>query len=167
MTTAKGSLFKDMPHEDQPHENRPHDDTMTGQAHPTTSLTRTGLIVAAVMNIGGVLVFSRLFTNVAITQADPGALSTFGLIMIVVWGFAYLGAAAAPTNIRWLAGAFAVEKLVYVVNWAVWMSRNSLAALYATDRFAGAFYSIYGLNDFVFLLFFSWIFISQRAKNHA
>jgi hypothetical protein len=131
------------------------------------TLERKGLIAAAVMNIGGVLVFSRMFTNVAINNADPVVMSTFGLIMIVVWGLAYLGAAASHTNIRWLAGAFAVEKLVYVANWVLWLSKNSLADLYATDAFAGAFYSVYGLNDLVFLLFFGWLFVSRRAEGRA
>ncbi len=130
-------------------------------------LAKNGLIAAALLNIGGVLIFSRLFTNDAINNADPVVMSNFGLIMIVVWGLAYLGAAASNTNIRWLAGAFAVEKLVYVVVWIVWLSRNSLAKLYSTDVFAGAFYSIYGLNDLVFLLFFGWVFLSQRPESHA
>lgn len=130
-------------------------------------LARNGLVAAALMNIGGVLVFSRLFTNDAINNADPVVMSNFGLLMIVVWGLAYLGAAAINTPVRWLAAAFAVEKLVYVVVWVMWLSKNSLASLYATDVFAGIFFSIYGLNDLAFMLFFGWMFLSQRAGNAA
>ena len=43
------------------------------------------------------------------TEADPGVMSTFGLVLIMVWGLAYLGAAASNANIRWLADAFAVD----------------------------------------------------------
>lgn len=128
-----------------------------------SKLVKSGLIAAAIMNIGGVLIFSRAFTNVAINNADPVVMSNFGLIMIIVWGLTYLGAAFVQSNIRWLAGAFAVEKLVYVVVWMRWLSENSLAPLYSADRFAGAFYSIYGLNDLVFMLFFAWVFLSQRS----
>ena len=113
------------------------------------------------MNIGGVLVFSRAFTNAAINGADPVVMSNFGLLMIVVWGLAYLGTAAIRSSIKWLAAAFAVEKLVYVVMWLTWHSSNSLTQLYAKDFFAGVFYSIYGLNDFVFMLFFVWVFFRQ------
>ena len=123
------------------------------------NLVRNGFIAAGFMNIGGVLLFSRGFSNAAINNADPVVMSNFGLVMIVVWGLAYLGAAAISANIKWLAGAFAVEKLVYVVVWAMWLSENSLAQLYAKDVFAGAFFSIYGLNDFVFMLFFTWVFL--------
>jgi hypothetical protein len=125
-------------------------------------LVKNGLVAAGLMNVGGVLVFSRAFTNVAINKADPVVMSNFGLLMIVVWGLAYLGAATINSNIKWLVGAFAVEKLVYVVVWIMWLSKNNLAALYSTDVFAGAFYSIYGLNDLVFMLFFTWVFLTQR-----
>ena len=123
-----------------------------------------GLIAAAMMNISGVLVFSRAFTNVAINNADPVVMSNFGLIMIVVWGFAYLSAATIRSDIRWLAGAFALEKLVYGVVWIKWISANSLAELYSRDVFAGIFYSIYGVNDLLFMLFFSYIFLHKRPK---
>lgn len=128
------------------------------------NLVKNGLIVAALMNIGGVLIFSRAFTNVAINNADPIVMSNFGLLMIAVWGLAYLGAATISLDIKWLMGAFAVEKLVYVVVWTMWHSDNSLAQLYATDIFAGIFYSIYGINDFLFMLFFARVFLLQRVQ---
>lgn len=129
-----------------------------------SKLIKNGLIAAAAMNIGGVLFFSRGLSNVAINHADPVVMSNFGLLMIMVWGLAYLGAAFSTGNIKWLAGAFAIEKLVYVLAWALWQGQNNLASLYANDLFAGVFFTIYGLNDLAFMLFFAWIFFSQRAK---
>ncbi len=126
-----------------------------------------GFIAAGLMNIGGVLLFSRGFSNAAINQADPVVMSNFGLLMIIVWGLAYLGAAAITSNLKWLAAAFALEKLVYVLAWGHWISGNSLASLFAQDRMAGMFYSIYGLNDLVFMLFFFWVFLSQRQRAQA
>ena len=82
--------------------------------------------------------------------------------MIVVWGLAYLGAAFIDANIKWLAGAFALEKLVYVVVWVMWLTNNSLPQLYSKDAFAGMFFSIYGLNDFVFMLFFASVFLASK-----
>jgi hypothetical protein len=117
------------------------------------------------MNIAGVLLFSRLFTNTYINDADPVVMSNFGLVMIAVWGLAYMGTAFILANVKWLAAAFAVEKLVYVVVWITWLSNNNLATLFERDLFAGVFYSIYGVNDFVFMLFFAWVFYSQsRSK---
>lgn len=124
-----------------------------------------GLVAAGLMNIGGVLLFSRAFTNVAINDADPVVMSNFGLLMIAVWGLAYLGAAAAGPNIKWLAGAFALEKLVYVVVWTMWLSQNSLASLFSKDPFVGVFFSIYGPNDFAFMLFFAMVFFRGDREN--
>lgn len=130
-----------------------------------TKIVKSGLVAAGMMNIGGVLVFSRAFTNEAINNADPVVMSNFGLLMIVIWGLAYLGAATVTSSIKWLAGAFAIEKLVYVTVWYKWLSLNSLAALYSTDLFAGVFYSIYGLNDLIFMVFFAWVFLTQRTHH--
>ena len=135
--------------------------------HMHTTLARNGLIAAGLMNIGGVLVFSRLFTNQAINDADPVVMSNFGLVMIVVWGLAYLAAAAVGSQVKWLAGDFAVEKLVYVVAWILWLSGNSLSQLYSADAFAGIFYAIYGMNDLLFMVFFGWLFLSQAAPRQS
>lgn len=126
---------------------------------------KAGFIGAGLMNIGGVLLFSRAFTNTAINSADPVVMSNFGLVMITLWGAAYLAAAAIGSSVKWLAGVFALEKLVYVVVWVLWLSNNSLAQLYAKDFFAGIFFSIYGLNDFVFMLFFACVFLLKRTDN--
>jgi hypothetical protein len=129
-------------------------------------LIKNGFILAALMNFS-VLIFSRGFTNVAINDADPVVMSNFGLLMIVMWGIAYLSAATTISNIKWVAGAFALEKLIYGVVWVQWILGNSLESVYATDIFAGIFYSIYGLNDFLFMFFFAWVFVSSNHKVNA
>jgi len=131
------------------------------------TIIKYGLLAAGMTNISGVLLFSQAFSNVAVNNADPVVMSNFGLFMIMVWGLAYLGAATISSNMKWLAGAFALEKLVYVVAWVIWMSGNSLASLYETDLFAGIFYTIYGPNDLLFMLFFAWVFYSQHTKGRS
>jgi hypothetical protein len=128
----------------------------------TVNFLRNGLIAASAMNIGGVILFSKGFTNKAIGEADPVVMSNFGLIMIAVWGLAYGGASVIRSNISWLLAVFAIEKLVYGIVWVRWLSANSLSALYEQDLLAGVYYSIYGLNDYIFMLFFFWAFLSQR-----
>jgi hypothetical protein len=128
-------------------------------------LIKNGFILAALMNFS-VLVFSRGFTNVAINEADPIVMSNFGLLMIVMWGVVYLSAVTVISNIKWIAGAFALEKLIYGVVWIKWLLGNSLETVYSTDIFAGVFYSIYGLNDFLFMVFFAWVFFSSTSKNN-
>jgi hypothetical protein len=126
-------------------------------------LVKQGFIAAAIANISGVLIFSKGLTNTALMEADPVVMSSFGLIMIMVWGLAYFGAAFTPGNLRWIAGAFAVEKLVYVVCWLTWFSSDNLQAVYEQDLFAGIFYSIYGLNDAVFMVFFAWVYLKSAS----
>lgn len=130
-------------------------------------LKKNGLVAAGLMNIGGALICSRFFSNPTINQADPVVMSNFGLLMIVIWGLAYIGASTIRSNIMWLAAAFAVEKLVYGLAWLNWLSDHNLAPLYDNDFLAGLFYSIYGLNDFAFMLFFIWLFLSERTSENS
>jgi hypothetical protein len=127
---------------------------------------KLGFVAAALMNIGGVLVFSKGLNNPALNAADPVVMSNFGLVMIMVWGLAYLGAALVRDGIAWLAAAFAIEKLVYFVAWVMWHANHSLSEVYQADVLAGIFYSIYGLNDLAFMLFFGWVcVVSLRSRN--
>ena len=126
-------------------------------------LIKRGFILAALMNFS-VLIFSRGFTNNAINEADPVVMSNFGLLMIVIWGLAYLAASTVTSNIKWIAAVFAIEKLIYGVVWVKWLHFNNLEAVYSTDLFAGVFYTIYGLNDFLFMAFFAWVFVSTKQK---
>lgn len=127
------------------------------------TLISKGFLAAGAANILGVLLFSKGFTNVALNQADPVVMSNFGLVMIIVWGLAYIAVANVYHKVRWISAVFALEKLVYVIMWIFWMRANDLGSLYAQDAFAGAFYAVYGINDITFLLFFVWAFL--RSKN--
>lgn len=117
-----------------------------------------GFILAGLMNLS-VLIFSRLFTNEAIAQYDPEVMSQFGLIMIIVWGLAYISVANSYEQIRWLIGVFALEKLCYGIVWIRWMLSNNISEVFATDVMAGAFYATYGVNDWLFFIFFLFVFI--------
>lgn len=125
---------------------------------------KQGFIAAGVMNIGGVLLFSRGLSNETLKQIDPVILGNFGLVMILVWGLAYISVAGIHGQVRWLTGVFAIEKLIYGTVWAMWMSENTgqMASIYAQDVFAGIFYTIYGVNDLIFAIFFGWVFWNTR-----
>lgn len=119
-------------------------------------------IAAGLSNLTAVPIFSRFFTNEAIAAADPAVMSNFGLVIIMVWGLAYLSVSKHFASVRWLVGVFAIEKLAYGIVWLRWLSQNSLSDVYQQDTMAGVFYSIYGLNDFVFFVLFLLIF--RRLK---
>ncbi|OGX88830.1 hypothetical protein [Hymenobacter glacialis] len=119
---------------------------------------RNGFIISGLVNILAVLFLSRAFTNAAIPETDPVVMSNFGLLMIAVWGLVFLAVASRYQYVKWVVGAFVVEKLVYAVVWFRWITTHNVAAVYAKDAFAGIFYSVYGLNDFLFFLFFAAVF---------
>ncbi len=91
-------------------------------------------------------------------------MSNFGLLMIMVWGLIFIGAASQYSKIRSLIGVFVLEKLIYAISWGLWFSPDKLHAVYEQDIMAGIFYTIYGGNDFLFFLFFAWLFWDLRKK---
>lgn len=116
-----------------------------------------GFIIAGLMNLS-VLIFSRFFTNSTIPEFDPAVMSNFGLLMIVFWGLAYMSVAKNYNNLKWLVGVFVVEKFAYGFNWTKWILNNNLSDVYEKDTMAGMFYSVYGINDWVFFVFFLFVF---------
>ena len=123
-----------------------------------------GFILAGLMNISGVLLFSRFFSNAVIPEFDPQAMSNFGLIMIVVWGFAYIAVYQNFNQVKWLIAVFMIEKLIYATHWTKWILDNKIKDVLEKDKMAGIFYVIYGINDWVFFLFFLFVFISVARK---
>jgi hypothetical protein len=128
-----------------------------------TTITN-GFIIAGLMN-ASVLVFSKAFTNVTIAEYDSEVMSNFGLLMILIWGLAYISVSKSYTKVKWLIGVFAIEKLIYGCVWINWNINNSLSEVFEKDILAGLFYSVYGINDWLFCIFFSIIFIRLHNLN--
>jgi hypothetical protein len=122
-----------------------------------TTITK-GFIIAGLMN-SSVLIFSRLFTNPTIPELDPNVMSNFGLLMIFIWGLAYISVSKKYSTVRWLVGIFAVEKFIYGYIWTNWILNNNISEVYDKDIMAGIFYSIYGINDWIFFIFFLLVFV--------
>ena len=128
---------------------------------------RNGFIAAGVVNILAVLTLSRAFTNDVIPATDPVVMSNFGLLMIAVWGLVFLAVANRYRSVKWVVGAFVVEKLIYATAWFRWITTHDVSAVYAKDLFAGVFYSVYGLNDFIFFVFFAAVFYQLHRGSEA
>ncbi len=124
-----------------------------------------GFVIAGLMNMS-VLIFSRFFTNQTIAEADPNVMSNFGLLMVVVWGLAYIAVAKKYDEVKWLIAVFAIEKFIYGCVWINWILHNNIGELYDKDFMAGIFFSIYGVNDWMFFVFFMFVFFKLlKAKN--
>jgi len=111
------------------------------------------------MNISGVLVLSKFFTNAVINEADPVVMSNFGLLMIVVWGLVFIAIAPKWEYLKWVIAVFVIEKFIYGFLWIKWLINNDLSLVYKQDTFAGLFYTIYGLNDWLFFIFYLVVFV--------
>ncbi len=131
----------------------------------TNETISKGFILGGVTNIVGVLVNSRFFTNNAITEVDPNVMSNFGLLMITIWGLAYISVAKNFYKVKWLVAVFAIEKVIYAYVWTKWILNNNLSNVYEKDTLAGIFYAIYGINDWIFFFFFSLVFIRLHTTN--
>lgn len=75
-----------------------------------------GFLLAGLMNMS-VLVSSKFFTNPVIEKYDPVLMSNFGLLMILLWGLAYISVSNNFDKVKWLVGVFAIEKFVYGFLW--------------------------------------------------
>ncbi|MFI8377288.1 hypothetical protein [Leeuwenhoekiella sp. NPDC079379] len=123
-----------------------------------------GFIAGGLMNMS-VLVFSKFFSNPVITEYDPVVMSNFGLLMIVIWGLAYISVTKSYQHVKWLVGVFVIEKLIYGIIWINWLLNHNLPEVYEKDTLAGLFFSMYGVNDWLFFGFFLVIFIRLMRKN--
>ena len=127
-----------------------------------SKIIRGGFILAGLSNILGVLLCSKGLTNDVMMDTQPGVMGFFGLIAIMLWGLGYIAVSKSYSHVRWLVGVFVIEKLAYVIAWTSFIASQSLEGVYEQDVFAGIFYTIYGANDFVFMLFFAYVFWKLR-----
>ena len=123
-----------------------------------------GFILSGLINIVAILILSKFFTNEFISKYDNVVMSNFGLLMIVIWGFAYISVAKNYFKVKWLVGVFAIEKLIYGIIWINWRLKNDVSLIFDEDNAAGVFYAIYGLNDILFFLFFTYVFTKLLQK---
>lgn len=116
---------------------------------------RNGFIAAGLTNIIGGLLFSEFFTNDSLSYLQPEVLSNFGILMIMLWGLAYITVSKNYESVKWLVAVFALEKLAYVVVWLRWISENDISQVLDENILTGIFFAIYGPNDFIFGIFFA------------
>lgn len=135
----------------------------------TDKIFRLGFIVAGLANIVGILLITKGMTSSTLYEQDPDVFSKFGILMIMLWGLAYIGTSRYATTAVLLPAAFAIEKLAYTINWAVWMGDNSekVAAIQQQDFLGGFFMGGYGINDGLFFVFFAIVAIVNLRRRNA
>ena len=112
---------------------------------------------AALVNTLGVLLFTKGLTNQSLMQTDPSLFSHIGIVLIMVWGLCYYACAKAAMHYSSISIVFAIEKLVYVCAWVLFVqAAPDWSNLYAQDLLTGLFYSIYGIVDALYMMFFAY-----------
>jgi len=134
------------------------------EATTHNKIIKYGFYLAGLANIGGVLNATKFFTNDAVMQVDTEVMSQFGLIMIIVWGLAYISVAKSFVKVKWLVLVFAIEKFCYGFYCTNWISNNDMDTISENYPSASSFYSTYGINDWIFFVFFSYVFVRLIIK---
>jgi hypothetical protein len=131
------------------------------------TIIKNGFIVAGLANIIGILAITRGMTSDTLADADPVLFSSFGVLMIILWGLAYIGTSRVATTAVLLPATFALEKLAYTLAWIFWTIDHgeTVPAIMDRDFLGGVFLGGYGINDGLFFLFFAAVaIINFRRK---
>lgn len=129
---------------------------------------RRALVVGGFINIVGVLVFSVGLTNKYLSQLSPLVFSRLGLVIIMVWGVAYMAVGRQDVPSRSIVGVFALEKFAYSVSWVMWMAvhAHDMAEVFHRSPLTGTFYALYGPIDFIVGVLFL-IYVCNGSKKIA
>ncbi len=140
----------------------------------TTPSDRTitrGFVLAGAVNVFGMLVVSKLFTNSLLNATDPAVFSWLGQVAIVLWGLAYWAVAQAFRSVPYLVIVFFIEKMVYTVCWLLWLVQqgHTLTRIASESLMTAVFFGMYGAGDLAFGLFFGWVALKvlKKGRNSA
>jgi len=126
--------------------------------HLETLMTLCFLLAGA-WNVGGMLLFSKFFTNRLLASLDPAVFSWLGQIAVVLWGLAYCSVAKSYPYVPWLLVVFFVEKMIYAGRWLAWLIAHgkTLPKIASESFLTATFYAIYGAGDLLFGFIFGWL----------
>lgn len=133
---------------------------------PNQKRIQSLFFLAGGVNSLGIIIFSKCFTNTYLTQIDPFTFSKVSLVVIILWGLAYISLGFHYNQAPYVSLVFAIEKFFYTGVWVVWIKNNAmdLKTIYMNDVLTGLFYTVYGVNDFLFGVFFLFVFIRLMNK---
>jgi len=127
---------------------------------------RNVIILIGVVNLT-LLGFLTPFLNGDLLAAqDPLFFSWSGVVIIALWGLAYIAVAPVWDKVPWLLLVFAAEKMLFDLRWVHWIIHHGerLPALFEQDLMVALFYSAYGVWDGACALVFLWYFMRARQK---
>lgn len=130
------------------------------------SIIQKGFILAGLVNIVGILTVTQGLQSETLSTADPAVFSNFGVLCIMLWGLAYIAAKPSASFSILLPVVFALEKLLYTVNWILWTAehRSEVEDIVQQDVLGGLFLGGYGVVDGLFCLFFAIVALRNLRR---
>lgn len=124
------------------------------------------IIVIGLANLVPLLWLTPLKDGSELFRADPLFFSAPGLILIGLWGLAYIASAPHWQALGNLMGVFALEKSFYAVHWWLWLGDNGdrLEFLLYEDPLTAFFLGGYGAWDALCAAFFLFLCIKVRGQ---
>ena len=107
------------------------------------------ILIFGLVNLTLLGFLTPMLDGALLAQQDPLFFSWPGVIVIALWGLAYMASAAQWQLMPGMMAVFAVEKFFFAGRWGWWMSANSgdLGNLMTLDPMVGLFFSGYGIWD--------------------
>ncbi|MDX1604853.1 MAG: hypothetical protein R3202_01600 [Candidatus Competibacterales bacterium] len=121
------------------------------------------------MNLSLLGFLTPMLDGELLAAQDPLFFSWSGVLIIALWGLAYMAAAPHWQRLPALMLVFALEKLVFDIRWIVWMGehRQTLPALFEENVMVALFYSGSGIWEGACALFFLFLFLRARRGDAA
>jgi hypothetical protein len=105
--------------------------------------------VLGLPNLALLLFLTPVMNGALLAAEDPRLFHQSGVLLIGLWGLAYIFVAPSWRKLWPMMFVFAVEKAVYVWAWIQWMESNQqrVGSLIEQDLFVGLFFAAYGIWD--------------------
>ena len=136
------------------------------QADPAGTFIFRGFVVAGAVNVFGMLIFSKAFTNSLFSDLDPAVFSWPGIVAVILWGLAFWSVARSYHRVPLIVLVFFLEKMLYTATWLTWLATKggTLTAVFAESPLTAVGYASYGAVDFVIGLFFLWVAVRSYRR---
>lgn len=126
---------------------------------------------AGAANLFFMAIVSRMLSSEVLPAHDPW-FAPGSVILIWMWGLAYIAAAPGVARAPLLPLVFAFEKGVYAVHWVAWLCwpHAPWAQIWAEDPLVALFLAGYGPIDALFGVFFAytgWRFVKAQRNSES
>lgn len=125
------------------------------------------LLLFGLVNLSLLGFLTPLLDGAALAAQDPLFFSWPGVLVIGLWGLAYMAVAPIWRMAPWLLLVFALEKAFFAGRWLLWLSEHhaGMSALFEKAPTVAMFYAGYGAWDgFCALMFLLFCLRARRLQ---